>query len=142
MFFSQNITELRQVYVDAWIKFKEGQLLTPLEHQITQVLQAHPEYLIWLQQKHLDTKFHPDIQGENPFLHLGLHLALKEQLDTNRPSGIQKIFASYLRKHPHLSQHEVEHLFMDQLALTLWEAQRAGKMPNEASYLEACQRLS
>jgi hypothetical protein len=27
-------------------------------------------------------------EGENPFLHMGLHLALREQIATDRPAGI------------------------------------------------------
>ena len=141
MFFSPNITELRQAYLDAWKKSQQGSKLTPLEHQIVEVLQMHPEYHAWLSHKHLDTQFHPELHGSNPFLHLGLHLALKEQIQTNRPKGIQTAFTSYLKRHPHINQHDVEHLFMDVLALTLWEAQRLNIMPNELTYLEACQKL-
>jgi hypothetical protein len=141
MFFSQNISELRQFYIDAWHKYQERETLSPLEQQICHVLENHPEYQSWLNENYLTTNFHPEVYGENPFLHMGLHIAIQEQIQTNRPQGIQEIYFAYIKKHTHLSIHEVEHQFMEVLAKTLWEAQRSQKAPDDKAYLEFCSAL-
>jgi hypothetical protein len=79
-------------------------------------------------------------QGQvNPFLHMGLHLGLREQLATNRPAGIAQEHARLTRRLA--SAHAAEHLMVDALAETLWEAQRAGRAPDEQAYLERLRRL-
>lgn len=137
MFYSQNISELRQFYLDSWNKQLSKQTLTPIEEQICQVLHQHPEYQKWLNPQYLETTF----DRENPFLHMGLHLAIKEQIQTNRPTGIQEIYFQFVKKNPLVSNHEVEHIFMDVLARTLWEAQQHQQAPNEELYLLACKAL-
>ena len=141
MFFPQQLSELRQFYLDAWRKFKQKQTLSPLEQQIAEVLQSHPEYQTWLKEEHLDLKFHPDLHGENPFLHMGLHLAIQDQLQTDRPQGIRAIYFSFTQKHSELSSHQIEHAFMDILAKNLWMAQRDQCAPDEAAYLRDCEQL-
>jgi hypothetical protein len=49
---------------------------------------VHPEYHALINNVELD--YFPE-QGEvNPFLHINLHLSLKEQLSINQPLGIQE----------------------------------------------------
>ena len=38
--------------------------------------------------------------------------------------------------------HEAEHQMLDKLGEALWYAQRTGRPPDEAAYLEALRRLS
>ena len=45
MIFGQDRNELRQMYADAWQKRVAGKVLSPLEAQIAQVVEEHPEYL-------------------------------------------------------------------------------------------------
>ena len=78
-------------------------------------------------------------QASEAYLHLALHLALREQLATDRPRGIARI-------HQRLSvaagtSHAAEHRMLDVLARTLWEAQRAARAPDEQQYLEDLLRL-
>ena len=139
MIFGQNRDELRQMYVDAWQKSGNAEVLSPLESQIAAVVQEHPEYQPMLDQAALDTDFQPEGGQTNPFLHMGLHLAIREQVATNRPAGIAAI-------HQHLSQktgdrHTAEHQMIDCLAESLWEAQSANQPPDEQKYLERLQRL-
>jgi hypothetical protein len=70
---------------------------------------------------------------------LGLHLALREQLATDRPKGIAQIHRR-LSASP-LEGHHAEHRMMGALEQALWEAQRTGRMPDETRYLEALRRL-
>jgi hypothetical protein len=70
---------------------------------------------------------------------MGLHLGIREQVATDRPSGIAATFqalASRMR-----DPHEAEHLMIDCLAETLWESQRQNQPPDEAAYLERLRRL-
>ena len=44
MIFGQDRGELRRMYADAWSKFRDGAVLSPLQTQIAQVIEDHPEY--------------------------------------------------------------------------------------------------
>jgi hypothetical protein len=87
----------------------------------------------------LAAEFTPEGGRENPFLHMGLHLAIREQVATDRPPGINEI-------HEKLSArlgdaHAAEHAMLEPLAEALWEAQRSGLMPDEQVYLERLRKL-
>ncbi|MBV8854075.1 MAG: DUF1841 family protein, partial [Sinobacteraceae bacterium] len=90
LFAGQNREQLRRMYVDAWRKFSAQQQLQPLEAQIAAVIAEHPEYLPLLQSERdvLGLDFAPEGGQQNPFLHMGLHLAIREQVATDRPPGI------------------------------------------------------
>ena len=76
---------------------------------------------------------------ENPFLHMGLDLAIREQVATDRPPGIANLHADLTRRAG--GAHAAEHLMIEPLAETLWEAQRNGRPPDESAYLERLRRL-
>ena len=44
MIFGQDRDELRRMYADAWAKRREDLPLSPLEMQIADVIEMHPEY--------------------------------------------------------------------------------------------------
>ena len=44
MFFTQNRDEIRRFYLQVWEKSQAGKALEPLEAQILDVIQTHPEY--------------------------------------------------------------------------------------------------
>jgi hypothetical protein len=75
----------------------------------------------------------------NPWLHMGLHLAIREQVATNRPQGITEIHKKLAARSG--GAHEAEHTMLEVLAEQLWEAQRGGKAPDENAYLERLRRL-
>ena len=77
---------------------------------------------------------------DNPFLHMGLHLALREQVGTDRPVGIKLLTRQLLVRYPGQGHH-VEHLMMEKLALMLWQAQSSNKAPDEQEYLESLKHL-
>jgi hypothetical protein len=132
--------ELRQRYVDSWRRRLERLPLEPLDAQIVDVIELHPEYHAMLEdEESLSRPFTVEQGRINPFLHMGLHLALREQLGTDRPMGIQQ---EYLRLGRTIGDaHEVEHRMIDVLAETLWDAQCAGRAPDEQVYLERLKRL-
>lgn len=139
MIFGQDKNELRQMYIDAWQKSSTGAVLTPLEAQIASVIEDHPEYQSMMTGEMLDETFTPEGGKTNPFLHMGLHLAIREQVATDRPPGIAALFNALIVKVGDF--HEAEHLALECLAETLWEAQSNNAMPDEQAYLERLRRL-
>jgi hypothetical protein len=105
------------------------------------VIGEHPEYVPGLEggEAAVRADFTPEGGGENPFLHMGLHLAIREQVATDRPRGISALHAQLSQRAG--SAHEAEHRMIEPLAETLWEAQRNGTAPDEAAYLERLRRL-
>ena len=71
---------------------------------------------------------------------MGLHVAIREQLATDRPRGVRELYAKLLPRFA--DAHRLEHALMECLAETLWDAQREGTAPNEARYLGRVRRLA
>jgi hypothetical protein len=140
LFAGQSREQLRAAYREAWRKWRERVPMQPLEAQIADVVAAHPEYQSLLQAPSpLAQEFQPERGQENPFLHLGLHLALREQLGTDRPAGIAAI---HQRLAATLSSgHAAEHRMIEILAGVLWDAQRGNRAADETIYLERLSRL-
>jgi hypothetical protein len=138
LFADHSREQLRRTYRDVWCKWRERLPLQPLEMQIADVIREHPQYHDLLQ---ADTSLEQEFEagGENPFLHLGLHLALREQVSTDRPAGI----AAVHRQLTGLSQsaHLAEHRMMEVLAGVLAEVQHGRHPASEAKYLERLRRL-
>lgn len=140
MIFGQDRRELRQMYGDAWRKAQAGEVLSALEAQIVQVIEDHPEYRADVLDEDLERAWTPGEGRANPFLHMGLHLALRDQVATDRPPGIRDTFARLAARAS--DRLDAEHRAIDCLAETLWEAQRANVPPDEQAYLEKLRRLA
>lgn len=139
-FDNQSRDELRRVYVAAWRKRRAGLPVEPLEAQVADVIALHPEYHAALEHDEaLAHDYTPDGGQSNPFLHMGLHLAVREQVATDRPAGMRQAFAALAQRLG--SAHEAEHRIIERLAEAMWEAQRAGRPPDEAAYLQRVLRL-
>ena len=139
MIFGSDRNELRKMYIDAWNKSTSGELMSPLESQIARVIEDHPEYQPAMTAETLDESFSPEDGKTNPFLHMGLHLAVREQVATNRPAGVAKAFESLCAKTG--DRHAAEHRVIDCLAEALWTAQNNNTAPDERAYLESLRRL-
>lgn len=141
MLFSNDRTALRRMYAQAWQRHRGGEPLEPLQAQIVDVIALHPEYHALLEDDAaLARDFTPQEGGLNPFLHMGLHLAVREQVATDRPAGIRALHAR-LRRHHGGDAHAAEHAMIEVLGEALWDAQRAGRAPDEEAYLAALRRL-
>ncbi len=138
MFYGDTVQDTRQLFFSSWQKYRQRQALLPLEQQILDVMLDHPEYhaLFDAGNPEQASAYFSDLGQPNPFLHMGLHLTLRDQVATKRPLGIASIYSQLIKKHA--DQHEVEHLLMQPLAEALWQAQRNQNMPDETAYLEAC----
>jgi hypothetical protein len=140
MFYGDQVRDTRQLFFLSWEKYCNQHPLLPLEQQIAAVIAEHPEYHHLFQAPHAaeEAAYFPELGQTNPFLHMGLHLAVRDQINLDRPKGICPIFQALAKKGGHL---EAEHQLMERLAESLWVAQRNASMPDEMAYLLACQGL-
>lgn len=136
----QSRDEVRQVYLDVWRKLQQNGLLEPMEAIIAGVIEIHPEYHTLLEQTEdiRQQEFTPEQGQTNPFLHMGMHIALREQAGADRPPGIQAIYHRLVASR---GQHEAEHAMMECLGQSLWNAQRIGVAPDENEYLDCLKKL-
>jgi len=142
VFEGQGRDALRRRYLDAWRKRTANEPLSALEAQIAGVIADHPEYLALIEvgEAALAAHYTPEGGRENPFLHMGLHLAIRDQVATDRPAGIARAFQTLAVR---LGEaHAAEHAMIEPLAETLWQAQRTGLAPDERAYLERIERLA
>jgi len=140
MFYS-SVQDTRELFFASWLKYKQKQPLSFLEEQIVKVIAEHPEYhyLFDAPQQNLNKSFFPENGEGNPFLHLGLHLGIREQVATDRPRGILSIYNRLVESIN--DPLEVEHLMMEHLAECIWLAQKNHQLPDEALYLEQLKKL-
>lgn len=139
MIFGQDRDELRRMYSAAWHKARSGELLSPLEAQIAKVIEEHEEYQLFIETSSIDSDFSPERGESNPWLHMGLHLAIREQVATDRPAGIRAVFERLRRAAG--DAHTAEHQMLECLAECLWEGQRNNTLPDENRYLERLKRI-
>ena len=136
----QSREEVRQVYLNVWHKLQHDQLLEPMEAVIAEVIEIHPEYHALLEddEASVQNDFTPEQGQTNPFLHMGMHIALREQADSNRPTGIQPLYQKLVARR---GRHEAEHAMMECLGQALWQAQRDGTEPDQLAYLDCLKKL-
>ena len=136
----QSRDEVRQVYLTVWRKLQQDQVLEPMEALIAAVIEIHPEYhaLLADDEAAAQTDFTPQQDQTNPFLHMGMHIALREQADSNRPPGMQSIYQKLCARK---GRHEAEHAMMECLGQALWQAQRDATEPDLLAYLDCLKKL-
>lgn len=131
----------RRFFLQVWRKYNDGAALEPLEQLLLGVLLEHPEYQDTLADADtaLGAEYTPESGMSNPFLHMGMHIAIREQVATDRPAGIAALYRKLLRKFR--DEHTLEHAMMECLGEALWTAQRYNMPPDEAGYLDCLKRL-
>src|SRR6187431_3802733 len=141
IFAGQSRDQLRETYRAAWRRYKQQHTLSPLDKQVVAVISEHPEYHVIVESAVADLANYSPRGGQlNPWLHMGLHLAIREQVSTNRPAGIAEVHAKLAIRSG--GAHEAEHRMLEVLAEQLWEAQRSGIPPDENAYLERLRGLA
>ena len=138
--FVQDRNEARDYFYLVWSKHKNKLPLEPIEAIISDVILEHPEYHHFLDDKEtsFNNDFRPEQNESNPFLHMGMHIALKEQVSSDRPAGINSIFNKIMTKS--ISVNDAEHKMMECLGQSLWEAQRNNTVPDNNNYLDCLKR--
>ncbi|MFN7096981.1 MAG: DUF1841 family protein [Gammaproteobacteria bacterium] len=135
--YSTDRTQMRQQFFHTWQKYQAGQFLSELEQQIVQVIMDHPEYHIIFNQpdKYLDKDFLPEFGETNPYLHLALHLTIRDQIATDRPVGIHAIYVDYCKKFG--DSLRAEHEMIECLATYMWQSMQSGGQFDLDNYLES-----
>ena len=142
MLTGQDRGQTREVFFRAWRAHREGRPLEGVEKLIVQVALRHPEYHPVLEQSEAarERDYFPEAGETNPFLHLGMHIAIEEQLSIDQPPGIRGLYQKLLSRYP--DEHAVQHHMMECLGEMLWHAGRAGTAPDPQLYLTCLARAS
>ncbi len=142
MFYTQDRNKLRQFMCEVWRKYRKGEPMEPMEIMIGEVIAQHREYhkLFEDSKAAISHDYLPEMGETNPFLHISMHIAIKEQISSDRPSGIADIYRQLSKKGE--GDHDVEHRMMEPLAEMIWQSQRQNGMPDEQSYMENLRRLA
>lgn len=140
--FDNQREQLRQFYCDTWQKhLEQKEPLSPLEQQITAVIKEHPEYHQLLENKDasMSAEYLPEMGETNPFLHLGMHLGIRDQVSTDRPPGIAEL---YQRLVSLKGIHDAEHAMMECLAEMIWQAQQNQTAPDDILYMDCLGKIT
>jgi len=127
-----DIEKMRLMFVEAYRRRNANETLTPLEHQICQVIDVYPEYHDMLSHQGGVDKVYPDPR-QNPFLKMSLHLSVLEQLSTNRPAGILQLYQQAITTAPPVwVEQQIASILFDMLS----ESMAQGCMPDDTIYLQ------
>lgn len=143
LMFGNNREEIRRFILDCWNKREQSLFtLSALEQHVIRALNLHPEYQRLLEsgEDALHQDFVNGADTGNPFFHLGLHITLYEQLESDRPAGIRTLYQKIM--HTASGKHEAEHKLLLCLEQSLWEAQARNNMPDERRYLECVRKIA
>ena len=140
--FKPSREQARQLFFDTWRKYHQREILSGIETIVLEVILLHPEYhgILDDANRYLDKDYLPEMGGTNPFLHMSMHVAIKEQLSINQPIGICERFAR-LQKNTG-SEHTATHQMMECLAEMLWQAQRNQSAPDATIYFDCLDKQS
>ncbi|MDC0239719.1 DUF1841 family protein [Candidatus Thioglobus sp.] len=136
--FSQDRKKQREFLAESWQKYTNNKPLEPLEEQLVSIIEIHPEYHDFI--GNIESEYFPD-QGEvNPFLHINLHLALREQISINQPKGVREVHQKLINHYK--DSHEVEHLMMECIAEMIYISQKNNTTMDQVSYLKCITSLT
>ncbi len=132
---------VRRVFFRAWSKRDGKQPLEPIEQLIVSIIEQHPEYQAMLEQSEdaITTDYGVENGQTNPFLHMGMHISIAEQLQTDTPGGIRALYEELARRSG--DPHATEHRMMECLGQVLWQAQRDATEPDQQAYLRCLRKL-
>ena len=115
-------------------------MLSAMEDMALEVILLHPEYqrVLEMPERFQHKDYLPEMGDINPFLHMSMHVAVKEQLSIDQPSGIRQRFQRLLLKTG--DEHVATHQLMECLAEMIWQAQRDQKALDAMVYFECLDR--
>ncbi|HKX52724.1 MAG TPA: DUF1841 family protein [Nitrosospira sp.] len=138
--FNPSRDQARQFFFETWRKYKQREMLSAMEDMALEVILQHPEYHALLDdvEHYQDKDYSPEMGATNPFLHMGMHIAIKEQLSIDQPAGIRARFERLLKKTG--NEHAAMHQTMECLAEMIWQAQRNQTAYDVMVYFECLDR--
>lgn len=115
-------------------------MLSAMEDMALEVILLHPEYHAMLDdaERYQDKDYLPEMGDTNPFLHMSMHIAIKEQLSIDQPQGIRQRFERLLKNNG--DEHAVMHHIMECLAEMIWQSQRNQTEYDASVYFECLDR--
>ncbi len=138
--FGNDRNQIRQYFITVWQKRLKGENLQALEQIIATVIEEHPEYQpLLVDPDAIDKDWTPEQGQTNPFLHMGMHISIQEQLGADQPAGIKMLYQQLLQKFG--QAHEVEHQMIECLGYVLWQAQSTGNEPDLQEYSACLKKL-
>ena len=134
--FNPSRDEVRQFFFSTWAKFKREAILSDLEKIALAVMHMHPEYHAILDSpaQFLQQEYFPEFGETNPFLHMSLHVSIREQIAINQPLGIAEMYAQLQVKYQ--DEHVAQHAILECLAETVWQAQRNNSALDSNNYVQ------
>lgn len=138
--FEPSRDQARSFWFELWAKHHAKTPLSPLETLALDLAIEHPEYhdLLAHPEAARERDWTPEQGATNPFLHLGLHLAIREQVSIDQPIGIRALYESLARRLD--SSLEAEHRIMDCLVEQIWNAQKHGTGFDGEAYVECIRK--
>lgn len=139
--FNPSRDQVRRFFCDAWNKYREQLPLAGAEVTAADIAARHPEYHALLADANaaVTQDWLPEGGQMNPFLHMSLHLAIHEQISIDQPHGIRAAFDSLRQR---MEVHDAEHVLLECLGETIWQAQRNGGPMDATAYVDAVKRKS
>jgi hypothetical protein len=139
--FNPSREQARQFFFDTWRKYRQREILSDMENMAIEVILLHPEYHAILDDPvhYQDKDYLPETGDTNPFLHMGMHIAIGEQLSIDQPVGIRSRFERLLKLTG--NEHDAAHHVMECLAEMIWQAQRSQSAFDASVYFECLDRL-
>lgn len=137
--FNPSREQARDFLFEAWRKYCAGEPLTAMDSMAVEVIALHPEYHEMLNgrdrymENYRDRDYPPEYGETNPFLHLGMHIAIREQVSIDQPGGVRGHHQALSVKWG--SVLDAEHEMMDCLAEMIWQSQRNRCAPDANLYL-------
>jgi hypothetical protein len=139
--FNPTRDQARDFLFEAWRKYQVSEMLTAMESLAVEIISLHPEYHAMFDDRdryleaYRDRDYPPEFGETNPFLHINMHLSIREQVSINQPHGVKKFHEDLSRKFG--SALGGEHEMMDCLGEMIWHAQRNRTAPDAQIYF-AC----
>lgn len=140
--FAPSQEDVRRFFCDVWHRRRHGLPLDPMQAKLAGWIDLHPEYDGDLSNVEVAlAKVYAVEDGRtNPFLHLGMHLSLTEQVEIDQPTGIRSACEQLSARLGSL--HEAHHQMMECLGRMVWESQRSGLPPDGHQYLDCVRRAA
>ena len=144
LMFNPSRDQARDFLFEAWRKYRVLAPMTAMESLAVEVIALHPEYHEMLSDRdryledYRDRDYPPEFGETNPFLHLGMHIAIREQVSIDQPGGVRGHHQALGVKLG--SVLDAEHEMMDCLAEMIWQAQRNRSTPDAGLYLNCLLR--
>jgi hypothetical protein len=118
----------RKVFYDAWVRHIEGERLSDFDQRLVKVMQCYPEFT-----QHIASDGVQCQSTQNPYMVMGAHLEVVEQVAQDRPEGIRLFYQSLALKAGDI---QAQIMMRDILLTVLAQSYQSGDVPDYSEYLQ------